>query len=217
MFARGVTATGTILETRRDFPVNLKNGKQWAKRKDRGSMRWERDPPCLAIQWLDNKVVSVITTIDNANVKRQVNRKVKTAGGAWTSVQVPQPGVIAHYNDFMNAVDRSDQILGTQNILRKYVRWWKTVFFHLIDVAVGNSFKEHQAQFPDEPALKRTADYTLTHFREEIVTDLCGFPEYDHPPVHATAKPAHPPPDNGPYVTEHIPVVGEERKTCVVC
>lgn len=72
----------------------------------------------------------------------------------------------------MNAVDRSDEILGTQNVLRKCVRWWKTLFFHLIDIAVVNSFilfREHQAQFPDEPGLKCTADYSLTQFREEIV------------------------------------------------
>ena len=220
LFARGVAATGTILENRRDFPVNLKNGKQWAKGKDRGSMRWEREPPCLALQWLDNKVVSVITTIDNANVKGQVSRKVKTPGGAWTSVQVPRPVAIAHYNDYMNAVDRSDQMLGTQNVLRKCVRWWKTLFFHLIDIAVVNSFilfKEHQAQFPDESALKRPAGYSLTSYRDEIVRQLCGFPEYDHPPVHATAKPARPPPDLGLYVTEHMPAFSEERKMCVVC
>ena len=36
LFAHGVAATGTILKTRRDFPVNLNNGKQWAKGKDMG-------------------------------------------------------------------------------------------------------------------------------------------------------------------------------------
>ena len=124
---------------------------------------------------------------------------------------------IAHHNVFVNAVDRSDQLLGTQNVLRKCVRWLKTLFFHLVDMAVVNSFilfKEHQAQFPDEPALKRTADYPLTHFREEIVRHLCGFPEYDQPPVHDTAKPPRPPPEYGPFLTEHIPIVGEERKMC---
>ena len=44
LFTQGVPATGTIVETRRDFPPGLKNGKQWAKGKQRGSMRWERDP-----------------------------------------------------------------------------------------------------------------------------------------------------------------------------
>ena len=87
-------------------------------------------------------------------------------------------------------------------------------------MAVVNSFilfKEHQAQFSDEPALKRTADYSLTDFREEIVRQLCGFAEYDHPLVHVSAKPAPPPSDHGPFLTEHIPIVGDERRMCVVC
>lgn len=121
LFARGVAATGTILESRRDFPVNLKNSRQWAKGRFRGSMRWERDPPCLAIQWLDNRVVSLLTTIDNANVKDHVTRKVKTGGREWTAVEVQRPGAIANYNKFLNAVDRSDQILGTHNVQRNFI------------------------------------------------------------------------------------------------
>ena len=31
LFAQGVLATGTIMETRRDFPVGLKNSKEWSK------------------------------------------------------------------------------------------------------------------------------------------------------------------------------------------
>ena len=115
----------------------------------------------------------------------------------------------------MNAVDRSDQIIGT--CFEKCVKWWKTLFFHLIDMAVVNSFILFKAQFPDEPASKRTADYSLTHFREEIVRQLCDFPEYGHPLVHVTAKPARPPTDHGPFRTEHIPIVGDERRMCVVC
>ena len=102
----------------------------------------------------------------------------------------------------MSAVDSSDPILGTQNILRKCVRWWKTLFFHLIDMAVVNSyilFREHEANFPDDPALHRTRDYCLCNFRAEMVRDLCGFPEYDQPPQHATAKPVKRVPDLGKY------------------
>ena len=77
LFAQGVPATGTVLESRRDFRTNLKNSKRWAERKVRGTMRWERDPFCLVLQWLDNRIVSLLATIDNANVKKQVTRKVK--------------------------------------------------------------------------------------------------------------------------------------------
>ena len=47
LFDNGVLATGTILDSRRSFPAALKNSKQWAKGKERGCMRWVRDPPCL--------------------------------------------------------------------------------------------------------------------------------------------------------------------------
>ena len=41
-----------------------------------------------------------------------------------------QTMAIHKYNAFMNGVDKSDQILNTNNVLRKCVRWWKTLFFH---------------------------------------------------------------------------------------
>ena len=41
-------------------------------------------PPVLALQWLDNKVVSMICTSTNANDKVQVTRKTRVAG-VWDS------------------------------------------------------------------------------------------------------------------------------------
>ena len=139
LFTQGVTATGTVMETRRDFPAGLKNSKACAKGKERGAMRWERDPPCLALQWVDNKVVSLLTTIDNANDRVQVNRKTKT-GGEWNTKVVCQPQAVSNYNKFMNAVDRSDQLLASNNVLRKCMRWWKTLFFILLILLLSTVF-----------------------------------------------------------------------------
>ena len=124
LFEQGVPTTGTIRENSRGFPASMKNWSQWSKAPnvERGSMHWERDPPILALQWLDNKVVSMLTTIENANDRVQVNRKTKTAG-VWSTKVVPQPQAIATYNQYMNAVDRSDQVLATDNVLRKCMRW----------------------------------------------------------------------------------------------
>jgi len=77
----GVDAAGTTRENRRNFPENLKSSIVWAKGKDRGSVRWGREPPCLASQSLDYKVVSTLTTIENANPKNQATRKIKTVRG----------------------------------------------------------------------------------------------------------------------------------------
>ena len=160
--------------------------------------------------------MSMLTTIDNANDRLQVNRKTKTAG-VWSTKMVLRPPVFNNYNKYMNVVDRSDQILATNNVLRKCMKWWKTLFIHLIDNAVVNSFilfREHQVEFPDNEALRRSAKYSLTDFREELVRQLCGFPKYDVPSAYASVKPA-PPPDQ--FETVHVPVFTIARRRCVVC
>ena len=95
------------------------------------------------------------------------------------------------YNKYMNATDRSDQILGTHNVQRKPMRWWKT-FFHLIDISIVNSFilfRLHQRNNPDNNKLKRKAGYSLGDLREEVIGGLCGFSEYGDPPASVAARP----------------------------
>lgn len=86
-----------------------------------------------------------------------VTGKVKTAEGWWTAVQVPQPRANGNYNKYMNAVDQSDQILGTE-CGKEVHNVVENSFF--IDMAVVNSsilIKENQARCSDEqPALKCT-------------------------------------------------------------
>ena len=218
LFEQGILFTGTILENRKDFPASLKNGKQWAKGQPRGTMRWERDPPVLALQWVDNKVVSLICTASNANDQVQVNRK-KKEGGVWViNNQVQQPLAFKAYNRYMNAVDRSDQILATHNIQRKCLRWWKAIFFHLIDLAVVNSFilfKEQQSRFPNIEKLKRPRTYNLENFREELVRNICDLPPTG-PAPNSSATPPQPPP-RGEFDLEHSPIFLDVERDCAVC
>ena len=109
------------------------------EKKERGEMRWYREAPNLALQWKDKKVVTMLSTIHEATEFVMVKRKVRV-DDKWQSVDVKQPKVIAEYNSYMNAVDNSDQILAHNNVARKCLRWWKTLFFHLINIAVVNSF-----------------------------------------------------------------------------
>ena len=48
---------------------------------------------------------------------------------------IPRPIAIEKYNLFMGGVDKSDQYLAYHNV-RKTVHYWKTLFYHMIDVAV---------------------------------------------------------------------------------
>ena len=89
--------------------------------------------------------------------------------------------------------------------------------YHLFDMAVINGFilfKEHQAQFPDNEALKRPSQYSLGDFWEEIVRQLCGLPDYGSPPENTMVK--SPPSTPEEFTTVHIPVFSDTQRCCVV-
>ena len=60
-------------------------------------MRGKREGSCLSVQWIDSKVVTMLSTIDNANEYVAVDRKVK-AYGKWEKVKLKEPYVLEQYN-----------------------------------------------------------------------------------------------------------------------
>ncbi|XP_066926570.1 piggyBac transposable element-derived protein 4-like [Clytia hemisphaerica] len=210
LFDESIYCCGTTTENRKGFPVSMKGGKFWMKKKPRGDMRWSRDKPNLALQWKDNKAVTMLSTIHNANEFVMVKRKEKVED-KWESIDVKQPKVISEYKSYMNGVDKSDQILSSNNLLRKCLRWWKTLFFHLIDIAIVNSFilfqeLRKQGKLGD---VKRPKDYSLLHFREELVRNILGIPEFADPPIYKLLTPT----ERKVPIT-HIPDFTSSRRNC---
>ena len=66
----------------------------------------------------DNKIVTILSSIDVANEYVTVNLKINISN-KWETVEVKQPMTIHKCNAFMNGFDKSDQILNTNNVLRK--------------------------------------------------------------------------------------------------
>ena len=58
----------------------------------------------------------------------------------------------------MNGVDKSDQSLAKYNLLRKCVKWLKTICFHMIDIATVNSFILFQSHIKKHPELVKRKD-----------------------------------------------------------
>ena len=158
-------------------------------------------------------VHSKVITMGHANEQGQVTQRVRM-DGEWGERLVKQPKIFKTYNMKMNAVDRSDQILYAFSNQRKCVRWCKTLFFHLIDIAVVNSFILFQARRAEHTEIERPAGFSQCDFRDEIVQEICGFEGYGDPPSYNSGRQRAQPPE---FETVHVHRFSEQKKNCVVC
>ncbi|XP_072143614.1 piggyBac transposable element-derived protein 4-like [Dermacentor andersoni] len=201
-------ACGTTRKDRRGFPGDLKDPK-WEKKAERGDIRWIREGNVLFLQWKDRKAVSLMSTIHTANEHVPAKRRTKV-GNKWSERTIRKPLLVHEYNAGMLGVDKSDQIIGTYNVLRKCVRWWKTLFFHCIDIACVNSFilfQEHRKGHPDIAELRLSARFDQLSFREMLIKQILNLDD-DQP-----ASISYLPPD----WVRHKPEKVDNRRNCKQC
>ena len=76
---------------------------------------------------------------------------------------------ILDYNKHMSGVDRSDQMLSYNSLLRKSLRWYKKVGVHMLEVFLVNPHYFYREQAANCDKMKVL---TLLHFLEDIVLAL---------------------------------------------
>ena len=121
------------------------------------------DPSMLAIKWMDEHAVTVLTTVHD-DTEIEVERRTRLAAGGREMVLKPKANV--EYNKYMGGVDLAHHLLLYYGFGHRTVKWWRRAFF-LLDTAVVNSYILYTMQNPDK---KRR----LTHeqFRVALATDL---------------------------------------------
>ena len=59
------------------------------------------------------------------------------------------PNTIKLYSKYMRGVDLSNQLISYYEIDRRTYKWWKRIFFHLVDLSIINSFIIYKKYFKD--------------------------------------------------------------------
>lgn len=104
----------------------------------------------------------------------------------------------------MGGVDKSDQLIHYYQVLRISKKYWKTLFFHFIDIAIVNSYIIH--------AEKETKPLKHYEFRENLARCLSGISTSSHREVDRAGKEG-----TSCLLLEHQLIILPERAPCVYC
>lgn len=135
---RGYSAIGTIRQNRIPKNCPLTDKSNFLK-KNRGYFETaiEKQDGLLYLRWMDNAVVTMISSSCGAQNIGQVNRfsqKVKR------KISVPRPRLIAKYNAYMGGTDQMDQNISCYRIGIRGKKWYWPLITWMFDVALQNSW-----------------------------------------------------------------------------
>ena len=132
LFARDCYVAGTIRKNRVGLPGAVKEAKL-----KKGDCIFRRKEELLVLKWFDKRPVLVVSTIHDAVDILTRNRDVN-------GVPIVKPQVIHDYVKYMRGCDVSDQLVSSYSILRRSVKWWRKLLFHMFAVLVNNAYVLHR-------------------------------------------------------------------------
>ena len=99
----------------------------------------EEESSVVYCGWRDSSCVVLMSTVHLGHEEGTARRRVKNASGS-QMIDVAIPALIKNYNQFMGGVDRSDHVMSYHHIPRQTICYWKTPFYHLIEIMTTNAF-----------------------------------------------------------------------------
>ncbi|XP_052010817.1 piggyBac transposable element-derived protein 4-like isoform X1 [Xyrauchen texanus] len=128
LLSHGTGACGAVRADRRGMPAFTNNNMT------KGQMEFQENGTQLAVKWCDKREVHVLTTV-HASIMA-VSQKVDYTTGE----KKMMPFCVLEYNKKMGAVDKADIMKSFVKCARKTTKWYKKIFFYMLETAVLNSF-----------------------------------------------------------------------------
>lgn len=92
------------------------------------------------------------------------------------NINVQRPALISDYNRHMGGVDHMDQFLVYYAIGRKSIKWYKIIFWRVLDMAIVNGFVLYNLCHEDKPLYQKNyrlelADALVSDYIEDRASD----------------------------------------------
>ena len=199
-----IYSSGTCRTNRKHFPEDIGSK---LKNHDSGTIIFrlcgDITIPITTVRYTDKRDVWCLSTICGTGTK-VINRRIK--GGDGGTELVTCPNITIDYNQYMGGVDVVDQHFVYYAIGRKGLKWWRRVFYRLMEMAIVNAYSIHKLNNPGN---------VLSHksFRLELAQALCS----PLLAIQADLRGRRPTPGFTRLVGKHFPYWTTERSRCLVC
>jgi hypothetical protein len=134
-------ATETARSNRKGYPPEIK-----CKKLKVGEYVARQKGGVVVTKWHDIREVSMMTIItDGTATPLTIQRRSKDP----SKREVQMPAVIHQYNTYMSGVDLADQLRQYYSAGRQSKKYWKYIFWFLMDVSICNAFVASKGQLAD--------------------------------------------------------------------
>jgi hypothetical protein len=191
---------GTLRLHRKGMPKDLK---PQTLRLKRGDIRVRTRGDLTALVWRDKRDVYILTNIHDppreGNLRDEHGNAIK-------------PAIVADYNRHMGYLDKADRMANSYTASRQTWKWTKKLFFHLLDLAVLNSYI----------LLSSCGGKKISHrdFRLALVREMLAWAGHEPQPSRPVGRPALASANTSRLDTrhnKHWPGRNMTKRRCRVC
>ena len=105
------------------------------------------DPGIRILRWNDSKIFNFAHTSGSAHPTTKKERWHRGKDNRCHKTEIDMPSVIGKYNKCMGGIDKMDSMIGMFPCKMKVRRWPMSIFFHIIDITVGNAWLLYQIEY----------------------------------------------------------------------
>ena len=158
LLQKQIHLTGTVQKNRVGLPSDLKK----LKLKNHETKVYRHQDEVMTLAWQDKRLILMLSTWHNVDTtirKRWINGE---------EIEVIKPTVVCDYTSKMGGVDRADHYCASYSFTRKTLKWWRKMFYWLLEVCVVNSFILFK-ELHHLPTAERQLKY-----RNKLIAQLVG-------------------------------------------